>query len=70
MFQNINLGDIVSDRLSALRRLQDNPNDVQAINTCYKANKAVSTERPRGGIAQYSHALVFSIIIIIIINLF
>ena len=39
--QDIKIGDIVSSRLSAIRKLQSNPNDVQALNNMYKINKKV-----------------------------
>lgn len=41
--QNVDIGQIVSQRLSAMRKLQENPNDVQAITEIYKSQKEVST---------------------------
>ena len=40
--QNIDVASIVSQRLSAMRKLQENPNDVQALTSMYKAQKEVS----------------------------
>ncbi|CAH1799722.1 unnamed protein product [Owenia fusiformis] len=39
---NVDIGSVVSERLKAVRKLQDNPNDVQAINEMYKVNKKMS----------------------------
>lgn len=38
---NFDVGAIVSQRLAAIRRLQENPNDSQAISEMYKAQKEV-----------------------------
>ena len=37
----------MSARLSAMRKLQDNPYDVQAMNTIYHSQKSVSGPRHR-----------------------
>lgn len=37
----VDIGSIVSQRLTAMRRLQENPNDVQALTQIYKSNKEV-----------------------------
>ena len=42
-FQPINIGSIVSERISAMRKLQDNPNDVQALGKMYKSQQEVSS---------------------------
>lgn len=39
--QNIDIAAIVSQRLTAMRKLQENPHDVQAISQMYKAQKEV-----------------------------
>ena len=39
--QNVNIGQVVSERLSAMRKLQDNPNDSQAISEMYKSQQQV-----------------------------
>ncbi|KAJ8919196.1 hypothetical protein NQ315_012184 [Exocentrus adspersus] len=35
----VDIGSIVSQRLTAMRKLQENPNDVQALTQIYKSNK-------------------------------
>lgn len=40
-FQPMDIGRIVSERLAAVRRLQQNPNDVQAISQMRTAQKKV-----------------------------
>ncbi|CAH0552524.1 unnamed protein product [Brassicogethes aeneus] len=40
---SVDLGSIVSQRLTAMRRLQENPNDVQALTQIYKSNKEMQT---------------------------
>jgi hypothetical protein len=40
--QELDIGAIVSQRLTAMRKLQENPNDVQAISEMYRAQKGVS----------------------------
>lgn len=40
--QELDIGAIVSQRLTAMRKLQENPNDVQAISEMYRAQKDVS----------------------------
>lgn len=42
MSQELDIGAIVSQRLTAMRKLQENPNDVQAISEMYRAQKGVS----------------------------
>lgn len=42
LFQNLDIGSIVSQRLTAMRRLQENPNDLEALNQMYQAQKDVS----------------------------
>lgn len=37
----MDIGAIVSQRLAAIRKLQENPNDIQALNQMYKSNKEV-----------------------------
>ncbi len=37
----MNIGLVVSERLSAMRKLQDNPNDSQAITEMYKSQQQV-----------------------------
>lgn len=37
----VDIGSIVSQRLTAIRKLQENPNDVQALTQMYKSNKEV-----------------------------
>lgn len=39
--QQIDVGHIVSERLSALRKLQSNPGDVQALGCVYKSQQKV-----------------------------
>lgn len=39
--QQIDVGQVVSERLSALRKLQSNPNDVQALGSVFKAQQQV-----------------------------
>ncbi|CAH1100438.1 unnamed protein product [Psylliodes chrysocephalus] len=39
----VDIGSIVSQRLSAMRRLQENPNDVQALTQMYKSNKEMQS---------------------------
>ena len=39
--QPIDIGAVVSERLSAIRKLKENPHDVQAIGSMYKAQKKV-----------------------------
>jgi hypothetical protein len=51
--QELDIGAIVSQRLTAMRKLQENPNDVQAISEMYRAQKGVS-------IADNIHKLQFS----------
>ncbi|XP_045467518.1 protein Son isoform X2 [Harmonia axyridis] len=41
--QQIDIGAIVSQRLSAMRKLQENPNDVQALSQMYQSTKEVQT---------------------------
>lgn len=41
--QNIDIASIVSQRLTAMRKLQENPNDSQAISEMYRAQKEVRT---------------------------
>ncbi|KRT86436.1 hypothetical protein AMK59_243 [Oryctes borbonicus] len=41
--ENIDIAAIVTQRLSAMRKLQENPNDVQALNSMYKAQKEMNT---------------------------
>ncbi|KAI4460206.1 protein son [Holotrichia oblita] len=41
--ENIDIAAIVTQRLSAMRKLQENPNDVQALNSIYKAQKEMNT---------------------------
>ncbi len=41
VFQPINIVSVVSERLSAMRKLQDNPNDVEAMGKMYKLQKDV-----------------------------
>ena len=41
VLQPLNIGALVSERLSALRKLQENPNDVEALQKMYKAQKEV-----------------------------
>nr|CAD7590324.1 unnamed protein product [Timema genevievae] len=38
---NLDIGSIVSQRLTAMRKLQENPHDVQALNEMYKAQKSM-----------------------------
>jgi len=38
----INIGSIVSERISAMRKLQDNPNDVQALGKMYKSQQEMN----------------------------
>jgi hypothetical protein len=45
--QELDIGAIVSQRLTAMRKLQENPNDVQAISEMYHAQKGVSTAYSR-----------------------
>ncbi|CAG9865315.1 unnamed protein product [Phyllotreta striolata] len=40
---SVDIGSIVSQRLSAMRRLQENPNDVQALTQMYKSNKEMQS---------------------------
>ncbi|ELT98408.1 hypothetical protein CAPTEDRAFT_158003 [Capitella teleta] len=40
--KDINIGELVSARLSAMRKLQDNPMDVEAMNSMYKSQKQMS----------------------------
>lgn len=37
----MDIGAIVSQRLAAIRKLQENPNDVLALSQMYKSNKEV-----------------------------
>lgn len=37
----MDIGSIVSQRLTAIRKLQENPNDVQALTQMYKSNQEV-----------------------------
>ncbi|KAJ4452331.1 hypothetical protein ANN_03856 [Periplaneta americana] len=37
--RNLDIGSIVSQRLTAMRKLQENPNDVQALSEMYRAQK-------------------------------
>nr|CAD7569598.1 unnamed protein product [Timema californicum] len=39
--ENLDIGSIVSQRLTAMRKLQENPHDVQALNEMYKAQKSM-----------------------------
>ncbi|XP_019880643.2 protein Son isoform X2 [Aethina tumida] len=39
----VDIGSIVSQRLTAMRRLQENPNDVQALTQIYKSNKEMQS---------------------------
>ncbi|XP_044016517.1 protein Son isoform X2 [Aphidius gifuensis] len=39
--ENVDIGSIVSQRLAAMRKLQDNPNDVQALNQMYHAQNGM-----------------------------
>jgi hypothetical protein len=41
--QGLDIGSIVSQRLTAMRKLQENPNDVQALSEMYRAQKDVCT---------------------------
>ncbi|XP_022919854.2 protein Son [Onthophagus taurus] len=43
MEQNIDVASIVSQRLSAMRKLQENPHDVQALTSMYKAQKEMNS---------------------------
>lgn len=38
----MDIGSIVSQRLTAIRRLQENPTDAEALTQMYKAQKNVS----------------------------
>lgn len=40
-FQPIDIGSIVSQRLAAMRKLRENPNDVCAQNEMYRAQNEV-----------------------------
>ena len=42
LFQPMNIGALVSERLAAMRKLQENPNDSEAIKKMYEAQKTVS----------------------------
>jgi hypothetical protein len=42
IWQGLDIGSIVSQRLTAMRKLQENPNDVQALSEMYRAQKDVS----------------------------
>lgn len=37
--QNIDIGTLVAQRLAAMRKLQENPNDVEALNEMYRAQR-------------------------------
>ncbi|CAG9827060.1 unnamed protein product [Diabrotica balteata] len=39
----VDIGSIISQRLSAMRKLQENPNDVQALTEVYKSNKEMQS---------------------------
>nr|XP_015839551.1 PREDICTED: protein SON isoform X2 [Tribolium castaneum] len=39
----VDIGSIVSQRLTAIRKLQENPNDVQALTQMYKSNKEMQS---------------------------
>ncbi|XP_018575013.1 protein SON isoform X2 [Anoplophora glabripennis] len=39
----VDIGSIVSQRLTAMRRFQENPNDVQALTQMYKSNKEMQS---------------------------
>ncbi|XP_056640314.1 protein Son isoform X1 [Diorhabda sublineata] len=39
----VDIGSIVSQRLSAMRKLQENPNDVQALTQIYKSNREMQS---------------------------
>ncbi|CAG5100995.1 Similar to Son: Protein Son (Drosophila melanogaster) [Cotesia congregata] len=41
--ENIDIGTIVSQRLAAMRKLKENPNDVQALNEIYQAQNEMKT---------------------------
>ena len=43
LLQNISIGEVVSERLSALRRLQTNPNDVQALTKIHHVDQQVGS---------------------------
>lgn len=40
---SVDLGSIVSQRLTAMRKLQENPHDVQALTEMYKSNQGMDT---------------------------
>ena len=40
--QNMDIGSIVSQRLAAMRKLRENPNDVCALNEMYRAQNEVN----------------------------
>ncbi|KAH1027973.1 hypothetical protein HUJ05_001386 [Dendroctonus ponderosae] len=40
---SVDLGSIVSQRLTAMRKLQENPHDVQALSEMYKSNQEMDT---------------------------
>lgn len=42
IFQNLDVTSIISQRLNAMRKLQDNPHDVEAIKLMHTAQKDVS----------------------------
>lgn len=42
IFQNLDIGTLVAQRLAAMRKLQENPNDVEALNEMYRAQREVN----------------------------
>ena len=46
LFQpDINIGSIISERIQAMRRLEENPFDIQALSSVHKMNEKVSLHK-------------------------